>query len=83
MEYKEFIKKFVPDCENRLYKWDATRGSDDKFCSLVFSEALDNFADRICKKQQEMCKERYSTVEFDDFMADYIAQAPQPKTNEL
>ena len=90
MEYKEFIRKFVPDVENRLYKWSTTSRDENNFCALVFSEALDNFADLICEKQRGNCID--AVINVDDVPDEFnihvkhcqaIEKAPQPKINEL
>ena len=90
MEYKEFIRKFVPDCENRLYKWSST-GGENNFCALVFSEALANYTALICEKQREECAQAYFDYDEDNYdgsfdmenVSDAIANAPQPKIDDL
>jgi len=96
MELKEFLEKFLPDFESKAKKLgvtiedtvkliseDAVKGAVMK--SLLdyyyFSEALQNFADRICKKQRENCANtQHISV---SIYKEQILNAEQPKIDEL
>ncbi|MDR3266241.1 MAG: hypothetical protein LBT24_01545 [Tannerella sp.] len=101
MELQEFLEKFFPDYEEKLKKWVGDNCADYSiekydnikllssdwllFYSNIFPEALQNFADRICKKQREICKDAYEFCEidtFEDAMIE-IKEAPKPVIEEI
>jgi RNA binding exosome subunit len=100
MELKEFLEKFLPDYEER-YEEGMTEapghyGDDHKkfwIFNYLFSETLQNFADKICEKQRDNCVEYlegadkllnengdcYSCISSSEWLED----AEQPKIEEL
>ena len=88
MELNVFIKKFLPDFNNRQTKYfHDNDGNGIMFDCKNFPEALQNFADMICEKQRldiyYMTKESF----FDhknkiDILLD-IFNSEQPKIEDL
>jgi hypothetical protein len=92
MELKEFLQKFLPYYkEKRERKPDLT---DEQFWILFFDEALQNFADKICEKQNQYCAdfiaERLDDHETEPFeggiyvdASDVLCYVEQAKIDEL
>ena len=69
MELNEFVLKFLPNADARMNKEKASYFRDnpikweiegiEKFCRFNFSEALQNFADKICWEQRWLCADNY------------------------
>jgi hypothetical protein len=94
IELKEFTERFVPFFEAEFEKevanapdfWDEDARRLWAYYEL-FPEALQNFADRVCEKQREICAGYY----FDNIPYEYhenwmyngILEAEQPKIEEL
>ena len=52
MELQEFIEAFLPDYKRKKKNF---RFKGVSFSDKYFPEALQNFADRICKNQRMLC----------------------------
>jgi hypothetical protein len=58
MELNEFIEKFLPDYWYKVvHLGDTMVGWESRFVEKHFSDALENFANMICKKQREYCSD--------------------------
>ena len=84
MELQEFLEKFLPDCEKIF---DGRSITLMQFCYKNFPEALQNFIDKICKKQRELCAEE-ACLEWNNGIIGVIDKwsirnAEQPKIEEL
>jgi len=98
MELREFLEKYLPDYKQKwvvymekkypsfvIYENDFIKFSID-FIIDIFPEALQNFADRICKKQRENCNDSFDRVNcdgFDEIAYSAILNAEQPKIEEI
>jgi hypothetical protein len=85
MELKEFSEKFLLHYkEKRKRKPNLT---DEQFWILFFDEALQNFADRICKEQRKLYADLYNEEigykQPDNFIYNRILEYKQPKIEEL
>jgi hypothetical protein len=97
MELDEFLEKFLPDYEGKSIQFfnDNYNLKDDRRNLLLydryFSEALQNFADRICEKQRENCIEsidKFCCCRYIEEVEEYIVKGTikscdQPKIDEL
>ena len=83
MELKKFFEQFSPKGDEEFLLVES--GSKSRgFNVKDFPKALANYTALICEKQREMCRASFiDAVGWDDFMADFIVQAPQPKIDEL
>jgi len=86
MEQREFLERFLPDYEKRLEKVIA-KGGNKKFAIEAnsynwFSEALQNFANKICAAQRKICAE-YFGWEGETLYDPVILNAEQPKIDAL
>jgi len=107
MELEKFIEAFLPDWKARHEDFaedyhgiiegyepvDRLHGEDDsEFIWEYFPDALQNFADRICKKQRENCIDEikdYVVAELENWrvievrLGDMQLEFKQPKIDEL
>ena len=81
MEQKEFLERFVPDFKER------TKGLNIMGQIRLFPEALQNFADKICEEQCEICaniyQENLGHTQPDNYLYNAILCAEQPDIEEL
>jgi hypothetical protein len=86
MELIQFMEKFLPNCEER-YKETETIGQYLYFYHRNFPEALEIFVDKICEEQREICRNYYNNNQsyetHENYIANLIAEAEQPKIEEL
>jgi hypothetical protein len=83
MELKEFMQKFLPDYKamnERETIFALKTISDEEFDKLHFPEALQNFADRICYAQRDIC---FDTETQGYCVPNDVLYAKQPKIEEL
>jgi len=92
MELIKFIEKFLPDYEakhrtehiNNAVAGLPHKQVEEEFINYYFPEALQNFADRICEKQREQCKDDYECYEPCDYIGQGIfLNSEQPQIDEL
>jgi hypothetical protein len=93
MQLNEFLEKFLPEYEKRHRLYVLNRGNFEtedqrvEFIEDNFPEAIQNFADRICEKQREICAEYYSNnvpyEQKENWMYNNILESKQPKIDEL
>jgi hypothetical protein len=84
MELKEFMEKFLPNCEERR-KEAKTVGECLYFNTSNFPEALRNFADCICKEQRRICGNKIfiNRITRQDTSEREMNTTGQPKIEEL
>ena len=92
MELNEFVLKFLPNADARMKKDKASYFRDnpikweieglEKFCRFNFAEALNNFTNKICERQRELCARHHDDA-FETCVFDAILNAPQPKIDDL
>ena len=78
MELNEFIEEFLPDYNAKRITY---RYGIDNFL-IDFPEALNNFTDKICERQRELCARHHDDA-FATCVFDAILNAPQPKIDDL
>lgn len=101
MTQEEFIEKFCPSYRDRFnsIKEEYKNADDELISALVnlqdkaFEEALQNFADKICEKQKEICandaKCKFNNDVFSSrstsiySIMDAILNAQEPKIEDL
>jgi hypothetical protein len=98
----KFLEKFLPDCEARMKEIKELHNKEVEYfdaldvnavalivAGVYFPKALQNFTDKICEKQREICEtEVMKRIEKDpDVVANVIytkiINAPQPKIKKL
>ena len=91
MELQYFMMRYLPDMVDRIQQEFPERINieiENIFFRRHFSEALQNFVDRICKEQRENCTivSKYYVngvnTTFDNFFKE-MRNAEQPKIEEL
>ena len=99
MTQEEFVKKFCPDHEKKmaLLESEVVQSSNPVYRAAIedsmFTEALQYFADRLCKRQRIVCA-NYAKCRFDNdvfssrstsinSIMDAILNAEQPKIEDL
>jgi len=98
MELNEFLEKFLPDYESKkiivmfdlAYKFPL---NDHQRAFLIlsmftkyFTEIIQNFADKLCEKQREICAESFIEAPLmllEEYCYNGILNAKQPKIDEL
>ena len=96
MELNEFLERFLPDYDEKFDEAYNNRHSvenpDDEFFDKYFSEALQNFADEICREQRDNCCRAFghSREKYNDFENEGIGDstyeienAEQPKIEDV
>ena len=94
MTLQKFTEKFLPGYDNRyklyyaelmdmLERTELPDGFGTIFWEDNFPETLQNFADKICKKQRKICAEHHDATRH-PYGACYgiIKNAPQPKIED-
>ena len=97
MELQEFLEKFLPDYQKRISEIKAKNKSGivlpegkivQSNATKWFTEALQNFVDKICKAQKQLCSYHATYThcgrcEHNKELYDAIKNAEQPKIEEL
>jgi len=82
MTLYDFFSEYLPDFKKKLEAMDRIYGKGEKAYYICYStylnEALQNFANQICKKQRENC-----AIDFYGTAKESIRNAEQPKISEL
>ena len=83
MELNEFIERFLPDYKNKENTQLTGRNSNG-FMIDNFSEALQNFTNKICEEQRENCCEYAKGIDFSyGNNSCKLLEVEQPKIEEL
>ena len=96
MELLEFFEKHIPEFDTRFQTWKAEVEEEWGCCELpllyydffkgAFPEALQNYTDKICEKQREICADayrKYCGIIESIMIREEILYAEQPNTKEL
>jgi hypothetical protein len=91
MNMDDFMRKFLPDYVSRHEEYNPAhfKSFDVEFMEENFPEALQNFANRICEKQRELCAEEFPYNSDPNDLDGYIEhcksfmEAEQPKIDEI
>ena len=88
MDLKEFFDRFLPDFNfNEFLKKNKGISSFDvlRYFENNFPEALQNYTDKVCKKQRENCRDNLFMEDPLDWRTatNSILTAKQPKIEEI
>jgi len=89
MELNEFVEKFMPGYEWAINDFYDSGGTDTMaFYCHNFNAALQNYTEKICEKQREICSDvaislKRQHIDTKIHLKDNILHAKQPKIEEL
>jgi hypothetical protein len=93
MKLNKFLEKFTSDYREKIEEVMSKKDETTRiychhlFQAMLFPEALQNFADRICEEQRKLCADLYNEEigykEPDNNIYNRILEYEQPKIDEL